>query len=154
MNRVKRLVLPFVVLLSLHALAEEADPAKILAKVQATYKAMQTYKAKGTVQMDMDMSGTKVSMETSFTMALKKPNQYLVTWTQENPMMPGMPAQTGAVWSDGTQPYLYMGMMNAYSKIEGDMMALSAATGISSGAAFTIPSLFLSAFEEQPAPFD
>jgi Predicted periplasmic protein (DUF2092) len=153
MNRLNRLVLALLVLLSAHALAEDTDPAKILEKVSATYKSMQTYKAQGTVLMDMDMDGTKVSMKTSFSIALKKPNQYLVSWTQENKAMPGMPAQTGAVWSGGTQPYLYMGMMNAYSKIEGDATALGAATGISGGAAFTIPSLFLSAFEEQPAAF-
>lgn len=58
-------------------------------------------------------------------------------------------AQTGAVWSDGDQPYLYMGAMRAYSKINGDDIALASATGISGGAASTIPSLFL----KQQSPF-
>ncbi|MFH0910715.1 MAG: hypothetical protein V1918_04330 [Planctomycetota bacterium] len=44
-------------------------------------------------------------------------------------------------------------MMHAYAKMDRDDFALGAATGISSGAAFTIPSLFLSAFQDQPAPF-
>jgi hypothetical protein len=91
-------------------------------------------------------------METSFSILLKKPNQYLISWTQRNALMPGM-AQSGAVWSDGTQPYLYMGAMNAHSRMSSDELALASATGISGGAAFTIPSLFLSAFKEQPPPF-
>jgi hypothetical protein len=66
--------------------------------------------------------------------------------------MPGMLA-SGAVWNDGTQPYLYMGMMHAYSKMTSDESALGGATGISGGAAFTIPSLFLSVLKERPDPF-
>jgi hypothetical protein len=94
----------------------------------------------------------KVNAETSFSIIMKKPNLYLISWTQKNMPMPGM-SQSGAVWSDGTQPYLYMGGMNAYSKMGSDELALGGATGISGGAAFTIPSLFLSVFKEQPAPF-
>ena len=64
-------------------------------------------------------------------------------------------SQAGAVWSDGTQPYLYMELSKAYSKMSNDAMALASATGISSGAASTIPSLFLSAFgEPQSRLFD
>ncbi len=48
----------------------------------------------------------------------------------------------GAVWSDGSQPYLFMGMMKAYSKMKSDEWALSSATGISGGVAATIPLLF------------
>ena len=47
--------------------------------------------------------------------------------------MPGR-EQAGAVWNDGTQPYLYMGVANADAKMTGDIFALGAATGISSGA--------------------
>lgn len=55
--------------------------------------------------------------------------------------------QSGNVWSDGTQPYLHMSAVNAYSKMESDEIALGGATGISGGAAFTVPALVLSAFE-------
>ena len=85
-------------------------------------------------------------------MLLKKPNLYLVSWTQKNVPMPGM-VQSGAVWSDGTQPYLYMGVLEAYAKIESDQMALASATGISGGVAYTIPSLFSEAFEGRPSSF-
>jgi hypothetical protein len=126
-------------------------PSEILDKVTATYKSMETYKSDGTITSDIDTGGTKMTIETSFSILLKKPNLYLISWTQKNMPMPGM-AQSGAVWSDGTQPYLYMGAMNAYSRMSSDELALGGATGISGGAANTIPSYFLSVFEEQPAP--
>jgi hypothetical protein len=92
--------------------------------------------------------GTKIQTTTTFSIKLKKPNFYLITWSQTGAMPQGM-AQAGAVWSDGTQPYLYMGVTNAYSKIGDDASALGAATGISGGAAYTIPSLFLPAFTDK-----
>jgi hypothetical protein len=132
--------------------AKDITPREIFEKVQAKYNSIQTYKAQGIITSDVDASGMKMKIETSFSIVLKKPNLYLITWTQKNMPMPGM-AQSGAVWSDGTQPYLYMGVMNAYSKMDSDKGALASATGISGGAAFTIPSIFLSAFKEQLTPF-
>jgi hypothetical protein len=43
--------------------------------------------------------------------------------------------------------------LKAYSKMGSDEVAIGAATGVSGGAAFTIPSLFLTAFKDQPNPF-
>jgi len=129
---------------------QDINPSKIFEKVKAAYKSMDTYKAQGTITSNIDTSEMKANIETSFSIILKKPNLYLISWTREN--MP-VKSQSGAVWSDGTQPYLYMGGTNAYSKMSSDEHALASATGISGGAAFTIPSLFLSVFKEQPAPF-
>jgi len=103
----------------------------------------------------MEIGGQKVKLETTFTIKLKKPNLYLVTWEQAMPAMMAMasPKQTGAVWSDGTAPYLYLGVSKSYSKLGSDEVALGAATGISNGAANTIPAIFLSVFKTAPAPF-
>ena len=131
--------------------AEELEPAAILKKVAEAYDALDTYSSEGTAQIEMDV-GTKMKTETTFSIKLKKPNLYLITWKTSTTGMPVMD-QAGAVWSDGTQPYLYMGIMNAYSKIKGDMTALGGATGISSGAAATIPFIFLSIDKDQPKPF-
>lgn len=135
-----------------NSFGNDITPRELLKKVAATYETMETYKAEGTVTSDIDVGGMKVKIETSFSILLKKPNLYLISWTQRNMPMPGM-IQSGAVWSDGTHPYLYMGIMNAYSKMNSDELALGGATGISSGAAFTIPSLFLSSLKKQPTPF-
>lgn len=139
-------------LLTATSFGAELTPSAILQKVEAAYKSMQTYQAEGTITSDIDTGAMKMTIETSFSILLKKPNLYVVSWTQKNMPMPGM-EQSGAVWSDGTQPYLYMGIMKAYSKMTSDEMALSSATGISGGAAFTIPSLFLSTFKGASPPF-
>lgn len=152
MTGVRVLVYVVLVMLSTQCIAEDITPRGIFERVEAAYKTMETYKAQGTITSDIDHGGKKMTMETSFSMLLKKPNLYLISWTQKNMPMPGM-SQSGAVWSDGTQPYLFMGIMNAYSKMNNDKVALSSATGISGGSAFTIPSLFLSAFKDQPASF-
>ena len=131
-----------------NALAKEPSPSKILDKVKSTYDSMQTCKVEGTGVSDIEIHGTAIRGETSFSILLKKPNLYLVSWTQKNMPMPGM-AQSGAVWSDGTQPFLYMGIMHAYSKIGSDQMALASATGVSGGIAYTMPSLFLAGFKGQ-----
>ena len=153
MTRKKLFAFAILMVLVAHGCSkEDVTPDKISEKVTAAYKSMDTYKAQGTITSNIDTGETKMNMETSFSIILKKPNLYLITWTQKNMAMPGM-SQSGAVWSDGTQPYLYMGGMNAYSRMGSDELALGSATGISGGAAYTIPSLFLSAFKEQPAPF-
>ena len=128
--------------------AQDVTPGEIIKEVTAAYESLQTYKAAGIIVVDMDTGSMKTSTETSFSILLKKPNLYLVSWTQNMPMA-GM-EQKGAVWSDGSQPFLYMGIMKAYSKMNSDELALASATGISGGAAFTIPSLF---FKGRSAPF-
>jgi outer membrane lipoprotein-sorting protein len=139
-----------VLAMASEVLAGDITPAEIFQKTEAAYTSLQTYQSDGTITMDMDNGGSKMQTETSFSILLKKPNLYRISWTQN--CTPGM-SQSGTVWSDGTQPYLYMGIMNAYSKINGDQMALSAATGISGGAALTNPSLFLPLFQAKSARF-
>jgi hypothetical protein len=129
--------------------AQGITPSEIFKEVTTTYELLHTYKSAGIIVVDIDTGSTKMSIETSFSILLKKPNLYLISWTQKTMPMAGM-TQDAAVWSDGTQPYLYMGIMKAYSKMGSDELALASATGISGGAAFTIPSLF---FKGRPAPF-
>jgi outer membrane lipoprotein-sorting protein len=136
-----------MICLPTNAPAQGITPGEILKEVTATYESLQTYKATGNIVADIDTGNAKMSTETSFSILLMKPNRYLVSWTQKNMPMAGM-AQGGAVWSDGSQPYLCMG--KAYSKMSNDEFALASATGISGGAAFTIPSLF---FKGRSAPF-
>ncbi len=152
MTKVRSFVLCLAMMICAYGFADEPDADQIFEKVVSTYKSMQTHKAQGTIISDIDAGEMQMNAETSFSILLKKPNLYHISWTQKNMPMPGM-IQSGAVWSDGTQPHLYMGVMNAYSTMSTDELALGAATGISGGAAFTIPSIFLAVFEEQPAAF-
>ncbi|MBW7989856.1 MAG: hypothetical protein FVQ84_07560 [Planctomycetes bacterium] len=152
MTRKKLFAFAILMMLIAHGCVEDITPSKISEKVKAAYKSMDTYKAQGTITANIDTGGTETNMETTFSIILKKPNLYLISWTQKTMPMAGM-SQSGAVWSDGAQPYLYIGGTNAYSKMGSDELALASATGISGGAAFTIPSLFLSVFKNQPDPF-
>ncbi len=138
-----------VMLIGAACSAEEKEPSEIFKKVIVKYQSMETYRSEGTIISDIDSGSGKMTNKTSFSIKMKKPNLYLVSWDQKNSMMP---TQSGAVWNEGSQPFLYMGMMKAYSKMSSDEVALGSATGISGGAAFTIPSLFLTVFK-QPEPF-
>lgn len=131
-----------MICLSASLSAQGVTPADIFNQTAATYAAMHTYKAAGTIVADTDMGNMKVSITTSFSILLMKPNLYLISWSQKNMPAPPM-VQDGTVWSDGIQPYLYMGIMKAYSKMSSDELALASATGVSGGAAFTIPWFFL-----------
>ena len=126
--------------------ANETDPHAILEKVKAKYKSLKTYKTHGTVTMDTGSA----KLHTDFNMMLKKPNQYLISWTPKMPMS----VMWGGVWNEGTQPYIYMGLMNAYSKMSSDEIALASATGVSQGVAFTMPSVFLEVFKKGSSILD
>lgn len=98
--------------------AQSITPSEIIEQATATYGFLQTYKAEGTIVSDIDDGTMKMTTETSFSILLKKPNLYLISWTQKistvgkNQETVGK-NQDAAVWSDGTQPYLYMGIMKA-----------------------------------------
>jgi len=128
-------------------IAPPSEVQGILNKVLAKYKSMATYCSVGTIVSDMVEAGTKVQTTTSFTIKLKKPNMYLITWSQTS--VPAALPQGGAVWSDGTQPYLYLLMNTSYAKVGDDVSALGGATAISSGASNTVPSLFFPAFTDK-----
>ena len=152
MNNIKITALAITMMLLLaNAYGDDISATDLIKKVVNAYKSAKTYKSEGTVTTKIDSKGMKMETKTEFSILMKKPNMYLISWQQGNKLMPAL--QTGAVWNDGTAPYLYMGIMHAYSKMNSDMIAISTATGISSGAAFTIPSLFLTAFKGTPTPF-
>lgn len=150
-NRTKIPVIVVTILvLGMNGFGDEISPNDVLKKVAAAYNALETYKAKGTIVAEYDSGGVKGNTETSFSILLKKPNLYLISWTQKILHSAFCMSQSGAVCSDGSQPYFCS--MNKCWKVGSDEMALAAATGVSGGAAYTIPSFFLPALQ-QPAPF-
>jgi len=123
---------------------EKNDAASVLKRVEATYKAMESYRANGTIISEKEMGSTTVRTTTTYSILLKKPNLYLISWNQT--AVPTALPQGGAVWNDGTQPYLYLLMNKAYAKVGDDVSALGGANAVSDGATNTIPSLFLPSF--------
>lgn len=123
------------------ASAEHPSAAEILNRMASAYAAMETYEANGVIVQDMVVNGTSNRMEKSFTIRLGRPNRYRIVWQARSGDL-SESFHNGAVWSDGSQPYLYMAAMKAYAPVHGDEFALASATGISGGVAFTIPVLF------------
>lgn len=135
--------------------AQATQPAQIFQRVLARYQSMSTYAAEGIVTtVNMEPSGETI-LKCTFSIKLKKPDLYLITWTNEN--TPDMPfTQVGAVWNAGSQPYLYMHVgsaMNAYTKVSDDGVALGGASGISNESALLIPMVFLNVPKHNVNPF-
>ncbi|MHC4698751.1 MAG: hypothetical protein ACYTFA_18635, partial [Planctomycetota bacterium] len=85
MTRTRTIALLIMILiLGTNVFGDDISPNEVLQQVAATYKAMKTYKAQGTITADIDTRGMKLKTETSFSILLKKPNLYLISWTQKN----------------------------------------------------------------------
>lgn len=132
-------------------------PGKILADAQTAYQALDTCKAEGTTVMSLEMDGKSGKTEVAFSILLKKPNLYLITWSAKSDM-PEMDL-SGAVWSDGTQPYLFRdetrsvpGAKVVFTRLKDDETALTLQAGGVLGTPLRIPLLFLPALKDRPAP--
>ena len=90
MTRKKLFAFAILMMLIAHGCAEDITPSEIFEKVKSAYKSMDTYKAQGTITANIDTGGTEMNMETTFSIILKKPNLYLISWTQKNKPMAGM----------------------------------------------------------------
>lgn len=147
----------FFLLLGTDARGDDVSADEILEKVVAAYKDLKTYKAEGTITSVIETGGRKNRSEFTFSILLQKPNSYLVSWVQKEASAPSM-IQSGAIWNEGTQPYLYsgvgmgVGMHHRGFKMPTDVTSFAYATGISGGAVVTIPRLFLPMLDS-PAPF-
>ena len=122
-----------------NAKAADVNPDEIVKKTLETYQKMKSFKAKGEVVSEMDMGSRKIEIKTTFTLLMEKPNLYKISWSQNA----GLRKQEGTVWNAGEGAYLYSGTTSSYSKLKTNETALAAATGISAGAANTMPSLLL-----------
>ncbi len=115
--------------LSVSALAEdETDPNVIFQKMFARYQALETYSGEGVITSESTSERGTRRTERTFSIKLKKPNQYLITFKQTSTSETGVAYKTkqGAVWSDGTQRLLYLGPDN-YFRAPTDERAISMA---------------------------
>ncbi|HIJ70904.1 MAG TPA: M56 family metallopeptidase [Planctomycetes bacterium] len=145
----------------------ESDPeaVEIINKVVAKYAGLDSYSSEGDIVTDMDMSGVDadivpgISDETkkklreskefqdalqksqkskhTFSVKLARPNLYCIEWSQK---VHETFTNTGAVWSTGDVHYLLNWGRKTSPKDR--RKALASATGVSGGAANTIPLLF------------
>jgi len=148
---------------------DKSDPQaiEIVEKVLARYAELKTYSSSGQVLTDMDMSNMDISalpgmdeeqlkkikeddefknaLKTpqkimhSFIIKLAKPNLYCIEWNQE---VNGILSIKGAAWSAGGEhTVIVAGNKFTPPTLE---LALATATGVSGGAANTIPTIFFS----------
>jgi len=132
------------------AATETPDPEALVRAVIETLESAESLRIEGKTYSSIAMGESMPAMEMDgdFTFVLAKPNRFRIEWEQR--MMPGMPTNTGVVWNGGDGALMYMGMTNAWFPHEDNHMALAAATGVSGGAAHTIPAAFF-ALEEMPS---
>ena len=152
--------LPFrsigIILVFLHAIclpiawAEEPTPEILIKQVINTYRSLETYRVTGHTDAEITdfNQGGKVSHQTTrFTLLLKKPNGYFITWESDFP--PFQKPRQGAAWNTGTQAYVYMQIAKGYMKIPTDLANLQSQAGVSSGSTAIIPELFFTFFPEK-----
>lgn len=145
-----------ITLIFLHAVwlpvtwAEAPTPEFLIRQVINTYRSLDTYRVSGHTDSEITdfKQGGKVSRLTHrFTLLLKKPNGYLITWESDFP--PFQMARQGAAWNTGTQAYVYMQTAKGYMKIPTDIVNLQSQAGVSSGSTAIIPELFFAFFPEK-----
>jgi outer membrane lipoprotein-sorting protein len=113
---------------------DNLPPDAIIKRAQEKYASLTSYSDEG--RTVVDLSGTTVT--TTFTIRLARPNLYRIDWQQA---APSDATQRGAVWSAGEGDFLRIGS-GAAKRQASQELAMASATGISSGAAATIPGTF------------
>jgi outer membrane lipoprotein-sorting protein len=132
-------VILFLASLTLAALADNSPAdlpaADILQNAAKKYAGLTSYSDEGSSSA---MLGKINASSNTFTIKLARTNLYQVAWWQDGEIY--MPK--GVVWSAGDGDYLWMGKNFTPRKSESMEMALAGATGISGGAAASIPGTF------------
>ena|SRR5579862_497507 len=111
----------------------------LVGQVQATYDKMQSYSSVGDIKSDFSMpSGGRQESHYSFSIKLARPNLYRIEWEMHSPYM----TVKGAAWSAGDGNFITVPGQTSPLQPKDLSTALSMATGISGGAAATIPAIF------------
>jgi outer membrane lipoprotein-sorting protein len=110
-----------------------------LGQVQATYDKMQSYSSVGEITADFSVPGSgRQESHYSFSIKLAGPNLYRIEWEMHSPNM----NVKGAAWSAGDGNFVSVPGQTSPLQPKDMSTALSMATGISGGAAATMPAIF------------
>jgi RNA polymerase sigma factor (sigma-70 family) len=113
---------------------DKLTPQEIIEKSQDTYASLSSYSDEGKT---VSTIGSTTVAPTTFTIKLARPNLYRIEWQQNN----GFLDQKGVVWSAGYGDFLKIGDREPVKSSDKES-ALAGATGISGGAAASIPGTF------------
>lgn len=132
------------------AKAQTPEVAQLLRDVLATYASLQSYSATGEVVSGVTTDGSSAilpagqsqEIHSTFTIKVARPQMYKIVWEQKTGQKDFSFSSKGAVWSDGESRFVSIaGQTMQPSDTE---TAIAMATGVSGGAANTIPSIFFS----------
>jgi outer membrane lipoprotein-sorting protein len=120
------------------ASGDTLSPGEIFKKAQEKYASLTSYSDEGKAVATIN----GMTITTAFNIRLARPNLYRIEWDQNNDSTSAeTQTQKQAVWSAGDGDYLdYLGI--GAQKQATQELALGAATGISGGAAATVPGTF------------
>jgi RNA polymerase sigma factor (sigma-70 family) len=121
------------VILSSDRVSGDLPSSEIFKRAQEKYASLTSYSDEGKTVSTVNGK----TLTTTFTIRLARPNLYRIEW--EQPMTSSY-TNKGVVWSAGEGNFLEMG--SGAKKLASQETALSSATGISGGAAATIPGTF------------
>ena len=127
--------------------AQTPDVAQLLGDVQARYASLQSYSATGEVLSRIISDGTATlpagqlpETRGTFTIKLARPQMYKIVWETKTGQKDMSFSSKGAVWSDGESRFVTVG--GRTTQPSDTETAIAMATGVSGGAAHTIPSIF------------
>jgi len=112
---------------------EKLSPGEIIRRAQERYASLTSYSDEGRTVAALN----GMTITTAFTIRLARPNLYRIKWEQS---VNSDYANKGAVWSAGQGDFLRIG--SEAKQQANQELALASATGISGGAAATVPSTF------------
>ena len=86
----------------------------------------------------MQGSQLHAEMKTTYSIRLKRPNLYRITWTRE---LRDFPRSTGAIWNAGGKPFVYVEDLRVYGRVDTNLQAFEAMSRFSGGAATCVTSM-------------
>ena len=120
----------------------ELPTTTILQNMHKAYSVVTSYQDSGVIEVVADFGKYKQTMTTNFSIWFKQPTSLRVDWSHMiNPI--GGKKYRSVLWSNGNDTHYFSELSNETEKMKSLMMGIAAATGVSGGAANTIPSMLL-----------
>jgi len=124
---------------------DTVNPTAVLEKMRETYARASNYQDTGIVEAVINMNATTTTMTQPFSIAYQEPDRIKVEWLAS---LPGGQQLRSVLWSDGDVARKYSEVRNEVRKEKSLKMGVAAATGVSFGAAHTVPTMLLRGLKE------
>lgn len=119
---------------------EGIAPDVVLERMHDVYAKAETYQDTGVVETIMDLGNRKQTMTQTFSIVFRRASSIKIEWID---IMFGGQKSRFVLWSDGKLTQTFWEQLNQVQKSQSLMMGIAGATGVSGGAAHTIPSMLL-----------